>query len=267
MSDVFGAVLFFYVLDDFAAAVFAEIDVDIGRFSAVEVEEAFEEQIEFEWADVAEVERIGDERTDAGATGGGGDVVLASVADEVPDDEEIVGEAQGVDDVELVVEPFDDWRGQFAIAESLRFFGVAILQADDAEFAEIFGRRFAFGRREVGEVAFAEFELDVHAVGDQLALFERFVEAGEGGVHFGRAAEMELIGFHPHAVGVGAELAGVDAEHDVLGVGIFLIDVVGIAGGDEGDAHLAGDFDGAFHLAALDFDAVVLNFDEVAVAE
>ncbi len=61
LGDVFGAVFFFHVLDDFAAAVFAEVDVDIRRFAAIEIEEAFEQEIEFEGADVAEIKCVGDQ--------------------------------------------------------------------------------------------------------------------------------------------------------------------------------------------------------------
>ena len=78
---------------------------------------------------------------------------------------------------------------------------------------------------------------------------------------------MELIGFHPHAVRIGAEFAGIDAEHDVLSVGIFLIDVMSIACGDQRQAHLLGNFDGAFHLSALHLEAIVLDLNEIALAE
>jgi len=41
LSDVVRAIFFFHVLNDFAAADFAKIDVDIGRFSAVQIQKPF----------------------------------------------------------------------------------------------------------------------------------------------------------------------------------------------------------------------------------
>ena len=46
-----------------------------------------------------------------------------------------------------------------------------------------------------------------------------------------------------------------------------LADVVGVAGGDQRQAHPLGDLDRRFHGQPLDLQAVVLDLDEVAVAE
>ena len=116
-------------------------------------------------------------------------------------------------------------------------------------------------------MSLAELQFDVHAVGNELALLYCFVEARKRCVHFFRAAQEKLVAFHPHPVCVGAEFASVDAEHHVLGFGVFAIDIVGIARGHQRNAHLPGDFHLAEHRQPLNFDAVVLNLDEVAVAE
>ncbi len=63
------AVLVLDVLDDLAAAVLAEVDVDIGRFAAALVEEPLEQQVVFQRADVAQIQRVGDERADARCRG------------------------------------------------------------------------------------------------------------------------------------------------------------------------------------------------------
>ncbi|MGC4049861.1 MAG: hypothetical protein QM757_10150 [Paludibaculum sp.] len=51
------AVLLLHVLDDLFAAILAEVDVDVGRFCPVRVEEALEQQVVLERADVAEASR------------------------------------------------------------------------------------------------------------------------------------------------------------------------------------------------------------------
>ena len=108
LGDIRGPVPPLHILDDLAAALLAEIDVDIGRLLAVDVEEALEEQIVFERADVGEIERVGDQRPDARASRRRRDAEIARLADEIPDDEEVAGEAEGVDDAQLAVEPFHD---------------------------------------------------------------------------------------------------------------------------------------------------------------
>jgi hypothetical protein len=78
---------------------------------------------------------------------------------------------------------------------------------------------------------------------------------------------MKLVGFHPHAVGVGAEFAGVDAEHHILRIGVFLVHVMGVARANQRQAHFLGNSHGPFHLPALNFDAIVLDFDEIPIVE
>ncbi len=114
----------------------------------------------------------------------------------------------------------------------------------------------------------AELQLDVDAVGDLLAAARRPLRSpGNAAYISSGAAEKELVAFHPHAVRVGAELAGVDAQQHVLGVGVLAVDVVGVAGGHQRQAHPLGHVDGALHGEPLNLQAVVLDLDEVAVAE
>jgi hypothetical protein len=104
-------------------------------------------------------------------------------------------------------------------------------------------------------------------IGDLLAAGHRVFKAGELLVHLLRRAEIILVPIHLHPRGVGAELAGVNAEENVLSVGVFAIDVVSVARGDERKAELPGRLDRAFHRQTLNLHAVVHHLDEVAVAE
>jgi hypothetical protein len=80
------------VVDDLAAAVHAEIDVDIGHGDALGIQEALEEQLVLQRIDIGDAERVGNERSGGrSAAGTDGNVVLFGVADEVPDDQEIAG--------------------------------------------------------------------------------------------------------------------------------------------------------------------------------
>src|SRR5207245_10449526 len=90
------------VLDDPIAAAVVEVDVDVGHRHPLAVEEALEDEPVLERADVGDPEHVGDERAGgAAATGTDLHPVAAGGADEVPDDEEVRGEADLAADVEL----------------------------------------------------------------------------------------------------------------------------------------------------------------------
>src|SRR5690606_28388939 len=107
LSDVIFPVFFLNVTNDLATPLFAEVDIDIGRFAAIHIEEALEQQVVLDRANVAQVKRIAHQCADAAAAGGGRHVHFACFADEVPNDEEVVGEAEFVDDFEFSVEPLE----------------------------------------------------------------------------------------------------------------------------------------------------------------
>ena len=102
LRDFVRAVLAADVLDDLAAAVHAEVDVDVGHRDALGIEEALEEKVVVERIDVGDAHRIRDQRARAGAAAGTDrDAVVLRVLDEVPDHEEVAGEAHRLDDVDL----------------------------------------------------------------------------------------------------------------------------------------------------------------------
>ena len=78
---------------------------------------------------------------------------------------------------------------------------------------------------------------------------------------------VKLVAFHLHPRLVGAEFTHVDAQHHVLSFGVLAVDVVAVAGRNKRQAHVVGDFDGAFELWFLDVNIVVHDLDEVAITE
>src|SRR5437870_4233008 len=105
LCDLVLAVLLAHVLDHLAAPVHAEVDVDVGHGNALGVEKALEEEVVRERVDVGDPHRIGDERAGRGAAARANrDAVVLRVFDEVPDDEEVAGEAHVLDDLDLALE-------------------------------------------------------------------------------------------------------------------------------------------------------------------
>ena len=80
------------VLDHFAAAALAEIDVDIRQRDALGIQEALENQVVRDRIDVGDAQAVGDEAAGGGAAAGADrNALFARVADEVPDDQEVPG--------------------------------------------------------------------------------------------------------------------------------------------------------------------------------
>ena len=88
------------VLDDALALVAAgQVDIDVGPFAALFGEEALEQQLHADRIDGGDAERVAD-----GAVGGRAaalheDVLLAAEADDVPDDEEVAGQLELLDEM------------------------------------------------------------------------------------------------------------------------------------------------------------------------
>jgi hypothetical protein len=107
------AVLPAHVIDDFAAAAHAEIDVEVGRRNALGVEKALEEELETERVEVGDAQQVGGDAAGArAAPRANRDAVLLGPVDEIPDDQEIIGVAGLLDDGELVIHPLAELRGE-----------------------------------------------------------------------------------------------------------------------------------------------------------
>ena len=106
LGDVAAAVLLGDVVDHALAAGHGEVDVDVGHALAARVQEALEQQRVAHRVEVGDAQAVGDQRARRRAAAGpDADAVLAGEADEVPDDQEVVGEAHLLDRPQLELEP------------------------------------------------------------------------------------------------------------------------------------------------------------------
>ena len=94
LGHAFLAIFFFHVTNDLAAPLLAKIDVDIGSFQSVLIEESFEQQSVLDRTNVAEVKRITNDCTNPAATGGGRNIPFASLIDEIPANQKVVGKSK-----------------------------------------------------------------------------------------------------------------------------------------------------------------------------
>ena len=106
LRDVLAAVLARDVLDDLAAAAFAEVDVDVGQRHALGIEEALEDQVVLDRIDVGDPQAIRDEAAGRrSAARSNRDALFARVADEVPGDQEVPGVLHLLDHLDFVGQP------------------------------------------------------------------------------------------------------------------------------------------------------------------
>ena len=273
LGDLVAAVFAGDVVDDLAAAVHAEVDVDIRHGDALGVEEALEEEFVLQRIDVGDLHDVGDERTGGRAsTRAYRNIVLACVLDKVPDDHEIAGKLHLFDDVELAVETGvvlgDGLLEQAAFAQMGDGGVEAHLQAFAADLLEVAVERLAFGDDEVGERIIDLGHLEVAAVDELHGASADLGVLGEGAQHLLGALDVELLRVELEPLRVVHAACGLHAEKNLVGAGVVGGYVVAVVGGDEWDVEVALHLEERVADGFIRSEAVVLNFQEVvALAE
>jgi hypothetical protein len=235
LGDGVPAVLVAGVVDDLAAPLVAEVDVDVGHLVPLVVEKPLEEEVELEWIEACDAEGVRDERAGRRpATGADRDVVLAGPADEVLRDQEVARVSGVLDDTDLVVEALLD-RGRKGVA-------VALLRALEREELQVRVLVRVLGGKGKGGQLVLLLEGDVDLVGDLQRVLEDVRTVGEALRDLLRALEIESS-VVAHAVGVGAVLAQPDAEQDVVGLVVLGLQEVRVVGGHDGKPELVGELE------------------------
>ena len=123
----------------------------------------------------------------------------------------------------------------------------------------------ALGQLEVRQVILAELKLHVAQLSDLVRIFDGLRAVGEEGGHLLLGFDVKFVGAELHSPRVVQGLAHLDAHEDVLHLRILPAEIVGVVGGDEGDARLLVDAaQPGVHLL-LRGDAVVLKLQIIAV--
>ena len=82
------------------------------------------------------------------------------------------------------------------------------------------------------------FQVQTATLGDVEGAGQDFGGIFEYAIHFVVVLDEELGAIELHTRGVVDGLAGLDAEHDVLGVSVVLAEIVAVVGGDEWKAQI-----------------------------
>ena len=182
LGRVVPAVARVHVLDDLLAAVGLDVDVDVGRAVALGRQEALEQQAERHGVDLGDAERVADGAVGGAASALAEDVVAAAELDEVPDDEEVAGEAELLDDVELAVDrvprvPVARPPATLAVAMAAAVLGDAAQVLHLGQDAAVDG-----GARERGQVRRHEREIEGSCPADRRPPVRRHRGSGRSGV-------------------------------------------------------------------------------------
>ena len=177
--------------------------------------------------------------------------------DEVPDDQEVVGEPHLLDRLELVLQP---------LLEIGRDGVVAALEPALAELDEIVERVAAFRHRELRQVDLPELDLDVAALRDLERAEHRRLVPGEIERHLLRRLEEEVVGVELPVVRVLQRVAGLDAQQRLVRARVRVAEVVDVTRRDRRQPRLAGELDELRKDARLHVEMRVLQLDVGVVA-
>ena len=173
-----------HVFDHLSAARLAEVDVNIRGTDPLRIQKPLENESVTHRIEVRDAEHIR-HHASRGRTAARSDrnSALLGVMDEVPDDEEIAGEAELFEDTQFVIEPFVQLRSALpvATAESLA-----------AEFAQVTLAGPALGRVKNREPRLSELHRHIAAVSDARSIRQRLRVIPENFRHFRRGLQIEL---------------------------------------------------------------------------
>ena len=199
------------------------------------------------------LEHVGDDRAGRRAAAGADrDAVLLRVADEVPDDQEVGGEAHLLDHPELELEPLDRLgRRRVAVA------GAQALAGDPAQHRL---RLLAVLGRVLRQQQAAELDVERAALGDLQRGRHRLRPLGEGLDHFLGALDVELVRVEAHLRRFQGRLR-LHAEQRRVVVEVLAPQVVDVGGGDQRPAELPGEADDPLVGLVLLVDPVLLHLE------
>ncbi|CAK8715510.1 hypothetical protein LDFHOB_04825 [Candidatus Electronema aureum] len=120
---------------------------------------------------------------------------------------------------------------------------------------------------EDGEVVLAELQLEIAALSHLHRVAQGFRAPAELPGHHLRRLEIQLVGGELEAARIADHLAGLNAEQHLVGIGLVLVQVVAVVGGDQLDAEIIAQFLQADIDLCLLRDAVLLHLEVKPVAE
>ena len=256
------------VVDHLVAAVLAEVDIEVRHRHAFGIEEALEQQAEADRVEIGDGERIGDQRTSAGAAARPDrDALRLRPLDEVGDDQEVAGIFHPLDDAQLELEPLAVFLGGAPGREPVR--GDAALEALDrllAQLRALVDRCVVVADREARQDRRQRARPVGAALRDLDGGRDRFRQVGKHLRHLGAALEA-MLGGELTPIGIGDQPALGDRDQRVVRLVVLAGREIRLVGGDQRNALGVGQLDEHRLRRPLALFAMALQLDVEAVAE
>ena len=268
LRHLVAAVALLHIFDDFAAAVLAEVDVEVRHRHAFWIQKALEQQAEADRIEIGDGERIRDQGAGAGAAAGADrNAFHLGVLDEVGDDQEVAGIFHVGDDAELEVEPLaifvDRVAGRHAGGgEPQREAGLGAL----AQLLGLVDHAAALAQGETRQDRLMRVRAERTALGNFHRTGERLRQIGEQFAHLGAGLEA-MFGGELAAVALRDEAAFGDANQRVVRLVVGDGGEVRLVGGDQRKLVVVGEIDQHRLGHAFGAGAVALQLDIKPVAE
>ena len=272
LADTIATVLFDHILDDFAAAVLAEVNVNIRHRDTFRIEEPLKQQVVGERIEIGDLDGIRYQRT-GGRTPPGTDrnAAILGPADKIGDDQEIGRKFHVANAVQLDFQtikiPLLLLQGHVGILGQDRYH--PLFQSFGGQIAQHVIVILAGGRVEVREVVglAVHRQIKVTALGDNQGVADRLGSVGKGPRHLFRRLDVELVNREFHMGRVFHGLAGLDAEQHLMGTGVLTVEIMAVVRRHQRQLQFGRHLHQALVDDILFRDGVFLQFDVVAVGE
>ena len=211
-----------------------------GGLTLLGVEEAFEKEAVGQGVQVGDLQGIGHQAAGRGAPAGPhGNLALPGEIDDVGHHQEVAGKPHLHQDVDLVFQalPVVRLRGPGMGGGGRQ----ALLQPFPGQPGHEGLHALPLGGGVDREMIGAQLQGDI-AAGRDLPRGRQHLGIGEDPGHLLRALEIELVRLELHAARGVHGLAGLDAQQDVVGPGVFGLQVVHVVGGHHGQTPAGAEF-------------------------
>ena len=222
--------------------------------------------------DLGDPERVRDQRADhRAAARTGRDSLPTRVADEILHDQQVARETHVANNRQLLIQALIIGRRIELAAAPRANFRKAQLETRaraplhlDREVDRLAIGGHGFGRID-REAKLAEFEFEIDPACDLHAVAEFFGLGAERLRHLLRSFDVQLVGVEAPARFVGHGLAGLDAEQDLVSLGVVAMQIMTVVGRDQRQSHGPADLAQCVVIRRMQF--VVLQLEVIAIFE
>ena len=259
LGHVVVAVLAAHIIHHFSPAGISEVHIDIGHADPLRVQEPLKIEVVLHGVDIGDVEAVGDHGTGgASTTGADGNAHALRVLHKIGHNEKIVCKAHFLNHVLLIFQLFPVF-GVLAVALPIALI-TELLQVRKA----VIPRRKLKFRQMIG----TKCEFQVASLRDFPCVLYSTLIVLKQRLHLLLRAEIKVLGLIAHPVLVVQRPSGLDAEQNIMGIRVCLMNIVGVIGADHGKPRLLVNPEQALVDDCLVPDAVILQLQiEVVRAE